>query len=88
MIIIAQPRRLLNLKHDGSQSKVSSTMTRSRHVLGERFLKLGIKDPAGLYSGTTMSRSRFWFDEGGANSPEPVYQPNKFTQGQLGYFLP
>ena len=63
-------RRLLNLKHDGSQSRISSTTTRSRHVLGERFLKLGIKDPAGLYSSTTMSSSYLSFNVRGAKSPK------------------
>ena len=80
MIIIAQPYRLLNLKHDGSQSRIFSTTTRSRHVLGERFRNLGIKDSAGLYSSTTMSRyQQASLHVRGAESPEQVYQPDKCT---------
>ena len=80
MIIIAQPRRLLNLKHDGSQSKVSSTTTRFQHVSGEGFRNLGIKDPAGLCSSTTMSRyQQASLHVRGAESPEQVYQPDKCT---------
>lgn len=57
MVIIVQPRRLLNFKHGGSQSKGSSTTTHFRHVSGERSWDLGIKDLAGLCSSTTMSRN-------------------------------